>query len=101
MSAAAWMQGGYIFHFVIGFGVWALPYKVLYRGKVITINWISPRPGLAGGVKSNRLIAEAMVRRGHRVNIVYVDLPPQMPPIKCQDFYPLLTGIKSQTAPPF
>ena len=49
--------------------------------KPLNINWISPRPSLAGGVKSNRLIAEAMVRRGHRVNIVYVDLPPQMPPI--------------------
>ena len=47
----------------------------------LTINWISPRPGLAGGVKSNRLIAEAMVRRGHRVNIAYVNLPPQMPPV--------------------
>ena len=47
----------------------------------LTINWISPRPSLAGGVKSNRLIAEAMVCRGHRVNIVYVDLPPKMPPI--------------------
>jgi len=41
--------------------------------KILTINWVSPRPSLAGGVKSNRLIAEAMVRRGHHVNILYVD----------------------------
>ena len=34
--------------------------------KKLTINWVLPRPSLAGGVKSNRLIAEAMVRRGHR-----------------------------------
>ena len=49
--------------------------------KKLTINWINPRPGLAGGVKSNRLIAEAMVRRGHKVNIAYVNLPPEVPPI--------------------
>mgnify|MGYP000008524575 FL=1 len=41
--------------------------------KPLIINWINPRPGMAGGVKSNRLIAEAMVRRGHQVNILYVD----------------------------
>ena len=51
------------------------------KDKKLTINWICPRPTLSGGVKSNRLIAEAMVRRGHRVNIAFVDLPPQMPPI--------------------
>ena len=46
--------------------------------KPLIINWINPRPGMAGGVKSNRLIAEAMVRRGHQVNILYVDgLAPQ------------------------
>lgn len=49
--------------------------------KKLTINWICPRPTLAGGIKSNRLIAEAMIRRGHKVNIAYVDLPPKMPPI--------------------
>jgi glycosyltransferase involved in cell wall biosynthesis len=54
---------------------------VAMKDKKLTINWISPRTGLSGGVKSNRLIAEGMVRRGHRVNIAYVDLPPQMPPI--------------------
>jgi glycosyltransferase involved in cell wall biosynthesis len=51
------------------------------RDKKLTINWINPRPGLAGGVKSNRLIAEAMVRRGHKVNIAYVALPPEVPPV--------------------
>jgi glycosyltransferase involved in cell wall biosynthesis len=49
--------------------------------KKLTINWVLPRPGLSGGVKSNRLIAEAMVRRGHSVNILYVDLPASKPPI--------------------
>ena len=49
--------------------------------KKLMINWILPRPSLSGGVKSNRLIAEAMVRKGHRVNILYVDLPAIRPPI--------------------
>lgn len=40
--------------------------------KPLRINWILPRVGLAGGVKSNRLIAEAMIRRGHSVTIAYV-----------------------------
>ena len=39
----------------------------------LRINWILSRPSLSGGVKSNRLIAEAMVRRGHQVTIVYLD----------------------------
>lgn len=47
--------------------------------KALTINWINPRPGMSGGVKSNRLIAEAMVRRGHKVNILYVDGPTPAP----------------------
>jgi glycosyltransferase involved in cell wall biosynthesis len=37
----------------------------------LTINWIFPRPNLTGGIKSNRLIAEAMVRRGHDVNLCF------------------------------
>lgn len=37
----------------------------------LKINWILPKPNLSGGVKSNRLIAEAMVRRGHDVTITY------------------------------
>ena len=45
----------------------------------LNINWILPRPGLSGGIKSNRLIAEAMVRRGHQVNMLYVDGPPPAP----------------------
>lgn len=38
----------------------------------LIINWIMPGANLSGGTKSNRLIAEAMVRRGHKVNIAYV-----------------------------
>lgn len=45
----------------------------------LVINFINPRPSLAGGVKSNRLIAEAMVRRGHQVNLLYVDVTPTPP----------------------
>jgi glycosyltransferase involved in cell wall biosynthesis len=41
------------------------------RVEMFKVNWIMPRPGLAGGVKSNRLIAEAFARRGHRVTIYY------------------------------
>jgi len=49
--------------------------------KSLRINWVLPRPSLSGGVKSNRLIAEAMVRRGHKVSILYADVPAPMPPI--------------------
>ncbi len=47
----------------------------------LTLHWIEGRPGLSGGIKSNRLIAEAMARRGHRVTTFH--LPPQRawPPI--------------------
>lgn len=46
----------------------------------IRINWVMPRASLGGGTKSSRLIAEAMVRRGHDVRIAYVDAPPELPP---------------------
>ena len=36
-------------------------------------------PNLSGGMKSNRLIAEAMARRGHDVNLCYTDLPKPWP----------------------
>lgn len=43
----------------------------------LRINWVLPRPNLSGGVKSNRLIAEAMVRRGHAVTLAFpVGAPP-------------------------
>jgi len=50
----------------------------------LRINWILPESSLAGGTKSNRLIAEAMVRRGHEVNIAFVALP--KPPPKISQF---------------
>ena len=40
----------------------------------LKINWIMAGANLKGGTKSNRLIAEAMVRRGHEVNIAFVSL---------------------------
>ncbi|HEV8292541.1 MAG TPA: glycosyltransferase, partial [Tepidisphaeraceae bacterium] len=39
--------------------------------RVLRVNYIMPFPNLGGGTKSSRLIAEAMVRRGHEVRIVY------------------------------
>lgn len=46
----------------------------------LRINWIMCRANMAGGTKSNRLIAEAMVRRGHEVNIAYLAGPRPLPP---------------------
>lgn len=40
--------------------------------RTLTLHWIEGRPSLAGGIKSNRLIAEAMARRGHRVTIFHL-----------------------------
>jgi len=40
-------------------------------GRSLRINWVLPVANMSGGIKSNRLIAEAMVRRGHRVSLVY------------------------------
>lgn len=39
------------------------------------INFILPETGLSGGLKSNRLVAEALVRRGHEVQLAYSTLP--------------------------
>lgn len=47
----------------------------------LKINWIMPWATLSGGTKSNRLIAEAMVRLGHEVNIAFVALPRPWPKI--------------------
>lgn len=43
-------------------------------GRSLKLHWVEGRPSLAGGIKSNRLIAEAMARRGHSVAIYH--LPP-------------------------
>lgn len=47
----------------------------------LAINWVEGRPSLSGGVKSNRLLAEAMVRRGHRVVISHLPPTPAWPPV--------------------
>jgi glycosyltransferase involved in cell wall biosynthesis len=39
--------------------------------RVLRINYIMPRPNLSGGIKSSKLIAEAMVRRGHEVRLIF------------------------------
>lgn len=44
------------------------------------ITWVYPAANLSGGTKSNRLIAEAMVRRGHEVNLAYPDVTHPWPP---------------------
>ncbi len=45
----------------------------------LRINFVLPTPDLSGGIKSNRLIAEALVRRGHVVNIMYPAAPESWP----------------------
>lgn len=40
--------------------------------RVLRLNWVEGRPTLSGGVKSNRLLAEAMARRGHSVRICHM-----------------------------
>jgi glycosyltransferase involved in cell wall biosynthesis len=37
----------------------------------LRINFILPGANLSGGIKSSRLIAEAMVRRGHEVRVIF------------------------------
>src|SRR4051812_37249206 len=46
------------------------------------INFILPGANLSGGVKSSRLIAEAMVRRGHDVRIIFPVLPLPLPTLR-------------------
>ncbi len=43
------------------------------------ISFVLAAPGLAGGIKSNRLIAEALSRRGHDVSIYYSTGAPKRP----------------------
>ncbi len=52
-----------------------------YTKNKLRINWIMPGANLSGGIKSNRLIAEAMVRLGHDVNIVFIALSKPWPKI--------------------
>jgi len=54
----------------------------------LKLNWVEGRPTLSGGIKSNRLIAEAMRRRGHLVTTSF--LPPELPwpkPWRVRRFY--------------
>lgn len=51
------------------------------RAKPLVINWVEGRPSLSGGVKSNRLLAEAMARRGHQVTISHLPATPAWPPV--------------------
>jgi len=45
----------------------------------LRICWVLPGTGLSGGVKSTRLLAEAMVSRGHEVTIAYPRSGPPWP----------------------
>ena len=42
----------------------------------LRISWVMPHTGLSGGIKSTRLLAEAMVARGHEVSIAYLEMAP-------------------------
>lgn len=48
-------------------------------GPSLRICWVLPGTGLSGGVKSTRLLAEAMVARGHDVTIAYPRSGPPWP----------------------
>lgn len=50
-------------------------------GQPLTIHWVEGRPSFAGGIKSNRLLAEAMARRGHRVTIYHLPPGRAWPPV--------------------
>ena len=64
----------------------------------LRLNWIEGRPGLSGGIKSNRLIAEAMHRRGHDVTISFLPpIPPWPAPWRVRSIYRRLRrGIRSK-----
>jgi glycosyltransferase involved in cell wall biosynthesis len=49
--------------------------------RILRVNFVLPVPSLSGGVKSNRLIAEALVRRGHDVRIVFPFEAPRWPKV--------------------
>ena len=51
--------------------------EMMAEHRILRLNWVEGRPTLSGGIKSNRLIAEAMQRRGHRVTTSF--LPPSLP----------------------
>ena len=56
--------------------------------RALRISWIMPRTNLSGGVKSTRLLAEAMVARGHDVTIAYLEPcgPPWPSPLHLGSF---------------
>lgn len=45
----------------------------------LRINYVCPLPSLAGGIKSSRLISEALVRRGHDVRILFPTMGDPLP----------------------
>ncbi len=50
-----------------------------HAAKQLKVNIILPRASLAGGIKSNKLMAEALIRRGHEVRLAYITAPIPMP----------------------
>src|SRR6185436_4540617 len=53
----------------------------------LRINYIMARPSLGGGTRSTKLIAEAMVRRGHEVRLIFVNkLKPLPAPWRVRTF---------------
>lgn len=55
------------------------PAESASSGRRLRICWVLPGTGLSGGVKSTRLLAEAMVARGHEVTIAYPQSGPPWP----------------------
>ncbi|MBL4591966.1 MAG: glycosyltransferase family 4 protein [Phycisphaerales bacterium] len=49
------------------------------EGRKLRLNWIEGRSTLSGGIKSNRLMAEAMQRRGHEVTTSFLTPVHQWP----------------------
>lgn len=48
----------------------------------LALNWLLPAANLSGGTKSTRLLAEAMVRRGHDVRLIYPSLAKPWPSVR-------------------
>jgi glycosyltransferase involved in cell wall biosynthesis len=53
---------------------------IMSEKRILKLNWIEGRATLSGGIKSNRLIAEAMQRRGHEVTTSFITPVHRWPP---------------------
>lgn len=59
----------------------------------LRINYVMARPSLGGGTRSTKLIAEAMVRRGHEVRLIFVNMRKPLPaPWRVRTFVRAMRG---------